>query len=242
MALLMDGPPATIEDLAVYDSSVLSVASTEGIDLNAKVSLAQGSLAVDLEGVLDGDPLDGVVVTPALKNFIVYSALEYVYRDAYHSQLNDRYEGRRRQYEGLRKEAWRKLLEIGVGLANEPIARSAAPVVSATPGSGEERTYFVKCTWLNGRGEEGAASEAAEWTGATGGTLIVHAPPQPKNATGWNVYIGPVPEETTRQNTLPLPPGIVWVQERPLTSDGQRPGNGQAATYRMAASKQLWRG
>ena len=41
---------------------------------------------------------ENVVVTPALKLWHTYRALEMVYGDAYNSQLNDRYAGKRDQF------------------------------------------------------------------------------------------------------------------------------------------------
>jgi hypothetical protein len=242
MALFVDGLAASLEDLAAYDSSVLAVTTTEGIDLNAKLALAHASLAVDLETVLGSGTLECVVVTSALKAFLIYSTLEHVYRDAYNSQLNDRFEGRRRQYEALRREAWWKLLESGIGLAIEPVSKSAAPELTSVPGSGVEGILYARTAWVNRRGHEGLASEASEWIGAPGATLRVRAVHRPSNASGWNVYIGHEPHETRRQNPEPLPTDAEWVKEGPIIETGGLPSDGQTADYIRAVPRLLRRG
>ena len=40
MAMLLDGPPSTIDDLNARDSDLLNVAGAEGIDLTTKLQLA----------------------------------------------------------------------------------------------------------------------------------------------------------------------------------------------------------
>ena len=45
MALFNDGPISTAADLQQYENSILTVASTENIDLAAKLLLAQQDLA-----------------------------------------------------------------------------------------------------------------------------------------------------------------------------------------------------
>jgi hypothetical protein len=43
MALFTDAPISTLDQLAAQDTAVLDVASNEGIDASAKISLAQGT-------------------------------------------------------------------------------------------------------------------------------------------------------------------------------------------------------
>src|SRR5947209_6037992 len=52
MALYTDGPISSIEELTARDSQLLSVASTEGIDLAQKMALAQDELGLELCGML----------------------------------------------------------------------------------------------------------------------------------------------------------------------------------------------
>src|SRR5689334_1908872 len=111
MALFSDGPASTIEDLHGHDTQLLDVANVEGIDVTRKLTLAQEDLGLELRvllarlsgssdvGILGSGPgIDHVVVTPPLKLWHTYRALELVYRDAFNSQLNDRYAGKRDEY------------------------------------------------------------------------------------------------------------------------------------------------
>ena len=102
MALFTDGEVSTIEDLRGYDTQLLDVANIEGIDVTRKLQLAQDEISVELATLLARAarftvPLDPgrVVVTTPLKLWHTFLALELVYRDAYGSQLNDRYAGKR---------------------------------------------------------------------------------------------------------------------------------------------------
>ena len=100
MALFTDGPASNIEDLTAQDSQLLNVANSEGIDVTVKLALAQEAIGIHLEGLLGEGPhrsLRHVVVTPPLRLWHTYRTLESVYRDAYNSQLNDRYAGKRDQ-------------------------------------------------------------------------------------------------------------------------------------------------
>jgi hypothetical protein len=243
MALLTDGLCATLEDLAIYDSSVLSVASTEGIDVTGKLTVAHAVLSDELTVLLTGDRVDRVVVTGPLRTFYVYSVLEQVYRDAYNSQLNDRYEGRWRQYEGLRREAWRRLLEGGVGLVEDPVPKALPPILGVVAGTGPSATMFVRMGWLNSRGEAGAASECSSVIVNSGQVLTVQpAGVATASAAGWNVYIGEAPEETKQQNTEPIAVNSNWVQSAELRTEGKGPGTGQAASHLKAIPRVLRRG
>ena len=48
MALFSDGPISDAGDLQRYENAILNVAATEGIDLGAKIVLAQQDVANDL--------------------------------------------------------------------------------------------------------------------------------------------------------------------------------------------------
>src|SRR5689334_5320374 len=117
MALFTDGIIAAADELAGHDSAVLTIASTEGIDLTKKLSLAMDELALELGNVLPStDKLDHVAVTPAIRLWHAFRTLELVYRDAYSNQLNDRYAGKRDQFATQAKWAFDKLMESGVGM------------------------------------------------------------------------------------------------------------------------------
>src|SRR5689334_8181615 len=127
MGLVSDGAISCLADLAAQDSGVLDMAAAEGIDLTAKLALAEGELRIELEALLgenSGMEYEGagalnrfesraVVVTPPLKQWHTFRALELAYRDAYNSQLNDRYAGRRDQFHELGERAREALMQTG---------------------------------------------------------------------------------------------------------------------------------
>ena len=87
--------------------------------MTRKLALAQEELGLELEtllsqlrtplllGGLNAPPaVDQVVVTPPLKLWHTFRTLEMVYGDAYNSQLNDRYAGKRDQFHERAKWAY----------------------------------------------------------------------------------------------------------------------------------------
>ena len=94
MALFTDGSISSAQDLQEYDSSVLTVANAEGIDVAVKMTLAQQDLGNELMLFLfrrarfrDYQPnftrrtgLTDVVVTDALQQWHVLTTLALVYR------------------------------------------------------------------------------------------------------------------------------------------------------------------
>src|SRR5437868_1945386 len=98
MALFVDGPACTIEDLTDHDAGVMAVAQDESIDLATKLRLAQEEIGMELQQWLDRSRpaanvswgpslrIEQVVVTPTLRYWQIMLALVLVYRDAYFSQ------------------------------------------------------------------------------------------------------------------------------------------------------------
>jgi hypothetical protein len=255
MALFTDGGISTIEDLAAHDSGLMGVAGAEGIDLSGKLALAQQELEVELAALLprielsgtrNGQPalsVENVVVTRPLRFWHVFHTLELVYRDAYNNQLNDRYKGKWEQYRELSRWAAEKLMETGVGIAPEPLARAAPPRLTAEPGGAatEETTYYARVAWTNAAGEEGAASEWSLLSVGAGMTLMVAAVDPPARATGWNAFVGLSPDELTQQNADPIPLGMPWTQWILIAGD-RRPGDGQPPSYVRALPRLIPRG
>jgi len=185
--------------------------------------------------------LDRVVVTPPLKLWHTARSLELVYGDAYNSQLNDRYAGKRDQFHVLAKWAYEKLIEIGVGIAAQPVPRAAIPTVTPFPGALADGLYYVTMAWVNAGGEEGgAATETAIST--TSSTFLVGTATAPRAAAGWNVYAGAAPDTMFGQNTSLLTLGQTWEQPAVLAQTGELPGKGQKPTYLRALPRVLQRG
>lgn len=254
MALFTDGPPCGIEHLAALDSQLASVASIEGIDVTRKLELAHEEIGLDLHALLkrmsQGDRLmwgvvkprlENVVVTTALKQWFAYRALELVYSDAYNSQLNDRYMGKRDQFQKMAVTYRERLLEAGAGMASVPMPRAMAPALAVAPGSLPDNIYYVTAAWVNRVSEEGASAMTAAIT-TSSSSFSVQMGPGPANATGWNVYVGMDPDGMTMQNSSPIEVGAAWVQPVWISATGRKPGNGQSPNYVQTLARIVQRG
>ncbi len=241
MALFKDGPISTVGELAAHDSQLMNVATVEGIDVTAKLELAQQELEIELETLLERALLDKVVVTPPLRLWHAYVSLEKVYQDAYSNQLNDRYANKRDEFSGLARWAMDRLIRLGVGLVECPVPKAEEPCVTPTTGGLADGTYYVTVSWLNAKGEEGVCADAVN-VATVSGTFMVSPRRAPEVAVGWNVYAGTVPERPVRQNTLPNPLGATWVQPSPLVTDGKRPGQGQSPNTLHRVARRITRG
>ena len=243
MALFTDGPISSAKDLHEYEASVLTDANAEGIDVVAKVALAQQDLANELilfllrrASLRDYQPdvrrsrgLADVVVTDALRQWHIHKTLAMVYRDAYNNQLNDRYQGKWNEYEELAKGSSRTYFQLGVGVVADPIPRATTPELTSVPGNSAGATFYVVATWVNSTGQEGAPSAYAQLSTSAGEVLaVVLTGIPPQNAVGWNAYVGASPSAVTRQNDNPMGIGTSWIMSGGLISGasltmGQKP-------------------
>jgi hypothetical protein len=242
-------------ELQNFESAILSVANTEGIDLAAKLALAQDEIASQVTMFLlrrltvqdfhwnqrRARGVSDVVVTPALKQWHAHRTLALVYRDAYNNQLNDRYLGKWNEYEALAKASAGTYFQIGVGLVADPIPKPAIPILSITAGPGAATTYYVAVTWLNRAGQESSPSDLAQITTAVGQQPVVAVPNPPSNATGWNVYIGPSPDGISLQNDVPAGIGESWLLNVAARS-GSSPGAGQQPNWYFVDHRVIERG
>ena len=253
MALFNDGPASSMEDLQAHDTQLPEVANTEAIDVTRKLELAHEEMAVDLRVQLArpgasaglggvGVPwLDHVVVTPPLKLWHTFRTLELVYRDAYRSQLNDRYASKRDEYHSLADWAREKLIQSGIGMTQDPVPQAQPPVLEPAPGAIAGGEYYVAVAWTNSAGEEGAASRPGTIT-VNGGTFQARPGAAPANARGWNVYAGIGPKVLILQNTTVLRPDESWTQVNPVASIGRTAGAGQTPSHMRPAPRTLQRG
>jgi hypothetical protein len=248
MALFTDGSISSMEDLTARDSQLAVVASGEGIDVTQKMAVAQEEIGSDLTAMLarlerwTQTALGNIAVTPALRLWHTLRTLEMVYGDAYHSQLNDRYAGRRDQFRSMAQDARERLMEIGIGVASRPVAKAAMAVVTPIPaGALAAGTYFVTVAWVNGAGEEGASANAA-MVEVTGGGLEITPGEAPEAAVGWNVYAGPDEESMVLQNPVAIAAGEAWVQTAAPISSGRKAGAGQAPNYLKPLPRVIPRG
>jgi len=207
MALFSDGPISDAADLQRYENAILNVATSESIDLGAKIILAQQDLANELllflfrRSSLRDYPLGfrrlqglrDVVVTGPMRQWHVHRSLSLVYRDAYNNQLNGRYQGKWVEYEQLAKVSAQTCFQIGVGLVADPVPKASPPLLSSVAGTAAGGMFYVAVTWVNSAGQEGAPSNLAQLGTSDGQELAVTISGPPPNVTGWNVYVGTSP-------------------------------------------------
>jgi hypothetical protein len=181
------------------------------------------------------------VVTAPVKLWHIFLALELVYRDAYQSQLNDRYAGKRDEFHGMVKWAYDKVLQTGLGIVSDPLVRAASPHVQAGPGGLPDGTYYVAAAWTNAAGAEGTISIPIA-IDVAGSTFTVRTEAGPVNVKGWNVYAGTAPQSLTRQNDGPLAPDQTWVQPDSILTGSKTAGSGQAPDYLLPVPRMIQRG
>ncbi|HKW96953.1 MAG TPA: hypothetical protein VJN43_04425 [Bryobacteraceae bacterium] len=263
MPLFTDGLISTLEQLAAQDSAVLDIASTENIDVTAKLSLAQEEVGLELTAAASRSrfgfspsagwwpgcglssqllQLNYVVVTPPLRLWHTFHTLALVYRDAYNNQLNDRYLGKWTEYKTLAKWATELLFQIGVGFVSDPIPVAQPPVVLVTSGSFQATTYFVQASWLNSRGEEGVASPVVSVIAPDQSTIQATIPGPPSNIKAWNIYAGRSVDFISLQAGCPLGLNEVWTLPPSGLSLGKGPARGQDPSFFRPISRYLQRG
>jgi hypothetical protein len=256
MALFTDGQISAAAELQRYDNALLSVASAEGIDLAAKMLLAQQDIESEIllflfrRSTLRDDQLSfrrsrgvtDVVVSGPLRQWHVYRTLALVYRDAYNNQLNDRYQGKWNEYEQLAKTSARTYFETGVGLVADPVPMAGAPSLSSVAGTAVGEMFYVAVTWVSSTAQEGAPSDFAQLSTSNGQQLVVAvASPPPQNVTGWNVYVGTSPIAMSLQNQPPLGVSSSWTMATGLVQGAPLPV-GQQATWFIVDHRVIERG
>ncbi len=259
MALFNDGPINGIEELARYDSSLLETSTIEGIDVVVKAAGARDAIGTEiLTFLLDNQPagpvfgdlrgcgrraagLADVVVTAELKRWHAFQVLREVYQDAYGHQSNDRYEWKWQEYGTLARTARAGCMDVGIGLAADPIAKPLAPLVAAVAGGGPGAILYFAVTLVNAEGEEGVASDVVMLNVAATMQARVTPGTMPENARGWNVYAGSSPATLMKQNGVVLGVSETWTQASVLSA-GSAPGDGQRATLRVVQNRVIRRG
>lgn len=221
MALFTDGTISGMEDLRVYETGILDVAHAEAIELQPKLELAQREIAVEVtsfllaRGVFLGatHELTNVVVTEPVRQLHALHTLELIYRDAYNSQLNDRYRGKWEAYTRLSKHAMEIYFDLGVGLVANPIAKAEVPACSPTVGGSlPVRTYYARVAWEGASGQIGEMSNPFVLELGAGDLMTVMTGTMPSNARGWLVFAGTSESDVRRQSEASLAAGAVWVE------------------------------
>ena len=264
MALLNDAPLSTLDQLAAQDTAVLDVASTEGIDASAKLSLAQAELGAELTAALSRSAFSGtvpsawwpgsaatslsllqltnIVVTPPLRLWHTFRTLELIYRDAYGNQLNDRYLNKWKAYQDLSKWAATMLFQAGVGVVSNPVTVADSPEVDLLSGTLPAATYYVQVAWLNSSGEEGMAGPLVSIAAPDQNLVQVRPNNPPINAASWNVYAGVAVDSIMLQSANPIDVSQTWIMPSSGLVQGRSPGQGQVPNYFTQLPRFLQRG
>jgi hypothetical protein len=255
MALFADGPPSSIDDLNQQDSFLLMTATTEGIDVTTKLQLAYIELQIELTSIFSREasiyapvlgqaPLDTnhLAVTTPLKLWHSFKSLEAVYRDAYFSQLNDRYKGKWAEYQSLSQWSRGKFIEAGAGLVIDPLPQPSGPIISLQTASQSGGTVYVTISFINAEGGESSPAAMTPCMIPDGNVLTLSSPPWPANATGWNVYGGATPTGVTLQTPTPLTLGASWQFILPGAVNGALAGTGQSPNVVRDLPRRIMRG
>jgi hypothetical protein len=248
MALFVDGNPSQITDLANYESAIVEVAATEGIDLTAKATVAALEIGLELQRFLVQTPggqqyaLGHVALTDGLKQWHTLLSLSATYRDAHFQQLNDRHKHKWKEYEQLARASFRMLVETGVGLVFNPLPKPVQPILGQLAGTQPARTYYVRVEWVDPQGVASSPSDTTGMTTQEGTALTVRAIGAPQMAKGWNVYAGLLDDQAQKQNNAPLALGATWTLPSTGLATGSAPGSGQTAEYYLRHIPVLQRG
>jgi len=249
MALFVDGPACAIDDLTDQDAGLLAVALNTGINLTTKIRLAQEEISTDLLLWLDKPKsamlspilapwtpalhIDQIVVTPELKRWETMFALALVYRDAYFSELVDRFQFKWQEYNKCSRDAREDFIALGLPLVNDPVRQAGPPTLGTIAGPQSGGTFYASVSWVNAAGQSGAASLTSSLSFADGNLMTVSAPAAaPNNAVGFNVYAGATLDMLLLQNTVALAIGSTFTYVPGAGVDGELAGQGQIPELR----------
>lgn len=222
--LYTDGVILTIQDLREHDSFVLDVASTEAIELSAKLAVAQRELGYEISSFLmtrcPGVGLGHVVVTGQLRDLLATHTLSAVYRDAYNLHLNDRYLGRWKEFTKASERGLLRFFQNGVGLAAMPVPQAKSPQVTVSgDGALPQGHYAVQIAWRHLTGNVGERSTPVLVDLSSDGSITVVPGESGLGLGGWDVFIGALDQTLLRQNDAVLSAGSSWTQGAALRSD-----------------------
>jgi hypothetical protein len=254
MALFVDGPACTIDDLTDQDAGLLAVALNTGINVTTKIRLAQEEIATDLllwlnkpkaAMLLPWTPslhADQIVVTPELKRWETMHALALVYRDAYFSELVDRYQAKWQEFNQCSADAREGFIALGLPLVNDPVHQAMPPILGTIAGPQSGGTFYAAVSWVNAAGQSGAASVASSLAVSDGNLMTVSAMAPPANAVGFNVYAGSTLAGLLLQNTVALAVGTTFSYVPGAGVGSELAGEGQKPEFRRPTARLLLRG
>lgn len=259
MALFTDAGVITLDDLLQFETGLVQIASTHGINVDTKIALATEAigdrLMLWLLSVNCSDPqwmtrrvvgVSTVVVTPTLERWLCFDSLSRFFAEAYNVQLNTRFQGKWTEYQRASKNAAEMVYMSGLGIIYKPLPKPAMPLVAIETGTVSPQAMYIQTTWIDVQGNESAASPIngviLDGTSTITVAMSEGALGAPSNAMGWCLYAGTSDTNMTRQNASPLAIGSSW--ELPTTGliDGSAPGNGQEPDFYVQLSRQILRG
>jgi hypothetical protein len=185
-------------------------------------------------------------VTATLQRWLCFDSLSRFFAEAYNVQLNTRFQGKWTEYQTAAQNAAEMVFMSGVAVVYKPLPKPAMPSVAIETATVGPPALFVQTSWVDSHGNESALSPVNGVILDGTSTIVVamsegtlDAPP---SAVGWNVYVGTVDTDITRQNSTPLVIGSSW--DLPVTGlvEGIQPGNGQEPDFYIQLSKQILRG
>lgn len=245
MALLVDGEINRIADLREWDTTILEVANGEGIDLEAKLRLAAKEIEEEVESFLrwqERGQLGQVAVSTPLQRWHALATLEAVYRDAYFSQLNDRYGARWKHYTELAAAQERRYFDIGVATVSQPVRRPERIEATVGLGMAAAATYWLQATVLDAAGRESAPSAVVVVSSPLPHSLTVRLPYAPEGAAHWNLFASLSEGSAALQNVVPMAVADSWTLPAEGMVSGRPPGDGQAADGMVTRAGQFRRG
>jgi len=241
MSLLIDGGLNPVAVLQEHDTTVFEVAATEGIDLQGKLRLAEKEIRADIERYLarlGRSDIERVVVGESLRLWHAWKTLEAIYRDAYFSQLNDRYGARWKHYKAMAAGQRSAVLEEGIGLVSNPVRRPERPIVVLEPGPIPQGVYQIRVSTVNAQGQESEASTPVPISTVASFQARIKLTSFPEKASGWHLYAGLADGPTGRQTSQPLEIGQDFLLST-VPSPGPEPTDGQRATEWAIQSRRL---
>ncbi len=259
MALLTDATIIGLDELTSYETNITTVTSTHGIDIDTKVSVSITSIGDLLllrllkAGLSDPQHMyrrqlgvSTVVVTPPLERWLCLDVLANIFAEAYNVQLNDRFKGKWTQYLQQADVAQQLVWQYGVGIVNQALPQALEALVSIQSGPLANQELLIQVAWTDANGNEGALSPALGLEVPGGSSVAVStaegADGAPAAATGWNVYLGQIGLDVTRQNNAPIPVGSTWFLPDFGIIQGPVPVGGQSPDYYVIDPRRTPRG
>lgn len=258
MALFTDSDVVTLDDLLRFESSLISVSSTHGIDVETKIRLAfdeigdkillsllQAGASQQWIGTTELN-LSNVFVSSSLYRWLCFNSLARVYSEAYNVQLNTRFQGKWTEYQQQANQAANLVMASGIGVVVRPLPKPALPTIAVSQGTNNSSAIFVQASWIGSDNHESAPSPIAASVlgGASSVSVFLSESGTnvPLHAVSWNLYASTVQDGLTLQNEAPLVLGTSWQMPASGLTNGRRPTAGQGPDLNVVFSKRLQRG